>query len=126
MSTRIRNTPIGICVITGAPSAGKSTLLGKLESRGYLVVPEAARELIDEGIARDKPIEEIRRNEAQFQKEVLLRNLRREITLPIDRDVLLDRAIPDSIAFYLLQGPDPNHIRQQALGRYRRIFFRSG
>lgn len=35
-------------IVTGAPGTGKSTVLNLLESKGYLVIPEMARQLIAE------------------------------------------------------------------------------
>ncbi|WP_268036536.1 AAA family ATPase [Algoriphagus sp. PAP.12] len=47
MKITVRNK-LHFYVITGGPGVGKTTLLKELESRGYPVVPEVARQLIRE------------------------------------------------------------------------------
>lgn len=42
------------CVLTGAPSCGKTTVLKALESLGYTSVPEAARAYIEKSCPRDE------------------------------------------------------------------------
>jgi len=49
-------------VITGGPSSGKSTVLSCLEKMDYRIIPEAARVLIDEEMAKGKTLEEIRKS----------------------------------------------------------------
>ncbi|PIS15984.1 hypothetical protein COT62_00785 [Candidatus Roizmanbacteria bacterium CG09_land_8_20_14_0_10_41_9] len=53
-------------VITGAPSAGKTTLLKELEKKGYTVIYEAARIIIDREMKKGKKLSEIRKNELEF------------------------------------------------------------
>lgn len=56
-------------VLTGGPCSGKSTTLEYLSSRGYLVVPEMARVVIDE---------EIRADAFGFQVKILDRKIQLE------------------------------------------------
>jgi predicted ATPase len=93
-------------VITGSASTGKTTLVNSLLKLGYLTVPEAARILIDEEIKKGKTIEEIRKNEAEFQRKVLDIKINVEKNLPKDKIVFFDRGIPDSIAYYQICGLD--------------------
>jgi predicted ATPase len=89
-------------VITGGPSTGKSTLLEDLEKHGYKTIPEAARVLIDQEIAKGKTIQEIRKDEQFFQGEVLQMKIDIEKTLNPEEVIFLDRGIPDSESYMLL------------------------
>lgn len=91
-------------VITGGPSAGKTTVLLSLKQRGYKIVHEAARIYIDQQIAKGKTIEEIRADEGDFQKKILDLKVTAEKQLPKDELIILDRGIPDSIAYYEYAG----------------------
>jgi predicted ATPase len=110
-------------VVTGAPSSGKTTIIEQLAQLGYKTIPEAARMIIDEGIAQGKTLEEIRIDEASFQQCVIDRNLEMEDSLPIDEVIFLDRAVPDSLAYYKLIGQDMgNAMVFPKRNFYRRIF----
>ena len=62
--------PTNWWVITGGPSTGKSTLIERLSRRGYQVTQEAARQIIDEEMAKGRSLEQIRRDEWEFQERV--------------------------------------------------------
>ncbi|HEY4498924.1 MAG TPA: ATP-binding protein [Candidatus Paceibacterota bacterium] len=110
-------------VITGVPSSGKTTVLEHLARAGYQTVPEAARVLIDEGMAQRKTIAEIRSNEGDFQRRVVKLKLKTEADLPLEEVVFLDRAMPDSIAYYQLCGLDPQEARVVChRDLYRKVF----
>ena len=111
-------------VITGPPSSGKTTLINELSKLGYLTYPEAARVIIDREMAKGKSIEEIRKNEAEFQKKVFRMNVEIERAAPKDKIVFFDRAIPDSIAYYQLYGLDPKEVFDACKKiRYKKVFF---
>jgi predicted ATPase len=57
-------------VITGAPSAGKSTLVDQLAGRAFQTVPEAGRICIERELARGFTIPEIRENIAAIQTAI--------------------------------------------------------
>ena len=40
-------------IITGGPGAGKTSIINCLQKQGYLTVPEAATEIIEEGLRKD-------------------------------------------------------------------------
>jgi len=110
-------------VITGSASCGKTTLVNSLSKMGYLSVQEAARTLIDKEIKNGKTIEEIRKDEAEFQRKVLDIKINVEKYLPKDKIVFFDRGIPDSIAYYQICGADIAELLKLCKEKtYRKIF----
>lgn len=85
-------------VITGAPSSGKTTLLHQLRQRGYAVVPESAREVLSSG--------ELDESRSDVQTLIELRQRAKEERISPDQVVVLDRALPDSLAYRRLVGAD--------------------
>jgi predicted ATPase len=111
------------CVITGAPCAGKTSVIRALENRGFRVVHEAARAYIDAQLARGGDMAGIRSDTLAFEQAILERKIRIEAALPRDKPIFLDRAVPDSIAYYLAEGLDPAVPRRYSrTRRYRRVF----
>lgn len=87
-------------VITGGPCVGKTTLVEALEKRGYVVVPEAARQIIQE---EQKKFDGILPWKSQeyfflFQQLVVKRQLDLEASVE-DRCCFLDRSIVDGVAY---------------------------
>ncbi len=115
----------GWFVLTGRPCSGISTTARALRNLGFRIVPEAARTVIDEGIASGRTVAEIRADDAWFQKEIVRRKLDVERTLARHGGpAFFDRALPDSIAYFEVAGLDSNEVR--ALCRpdaYQRVFF---
>lgn len=111
-------------VLTGAPSSGKSTLLGELASQGYRTQIEAARHVIEEEVAKGRDFLELRKNARDFQHEVLEMKLRWEADLPRDETVFFDRGIPDSLAYYRHEGVAIDDVLTSAIqkAKYRKIF----
>ena len=110
-------------VITGAPCSGKTTIIQHLAKAGYKVMPEVARMLIDEDVARGKAIEEIRSDEIAFQGRINERNKKTERLLPLDEIIFFDRAIPDSIAYHRLLGIDTKEALELCRENlYRKVF----
>lgn len=113
---------MGLQVLTAGPSAGKSSTLREISSRGYQTLPEAARLIIDQWISEGIPADEVReRNSfisaiAQKANHMELRNE--------DADLLfLDRSLADSIAYYQLGGKEPSQWMYDACeDRYENIF----
>lgn len=114
-------------VVTGGPSSGIDSVLEGLAVKGYQVVPEAARTLIDEEIAKGKTLEEIRGNRAkeqEFQRRVLEIKLKTEKELPRDQTFFLDRATPDSIPYYQNCGLPTQKAREVSEANlYKRVFW---
>ena len=112
-------------VLTGGPSAGKTTLLQFLEKKGYRVQHESARIYFDQQLALGKSMQEIRADEATFQRIVLEMKINFENKLPQDQLILLDRGIPDSIAYYEIAGlSTTDHFLQNAVNNssYKKVF----
>ncbi|HUC87357.1 MAG TPA: ATP-binding protein [Candidatus Saccharimonadales bacterium] len=110
-------------VITGAPSSGKTTTLAVLAKRGYRVIPEVARVVIDEGRARGLTIEDLRLDEAKFQQDVLVRKQQIEASLSPDETILFDRGIPDTVAYCQLHRLDASLAQEAAkASSYRHVF----
>lgn len=82
-------------VITGGPCSGKTTLIKALEAKGFAIVPEAARELIEEQMKSGGVFPWT--DNLVFQHLVVARQLMRENRGESKR--FLDRSCIDSIAY---------------------------
>jgi predicted ATPase len=110
-------------VITGSPSSGKTTILNSLAKMGCQTVPEAARVLIDEETKKGKTLEEIRKNEIEFQIKVLEIKIETEKKLDKNKITFFDRGIPDTIAYFQLYGFNTEEVIKLCKElKYRKIF----
>ena len=87
-------------VITGGPSSGKTTTVNLLKERGYITTIEHARHYIDAQRLKGRTVEEMRRNQKEFQLGVMEMQIQQESEISPDVLVFLDRAIPDTLAYY--------------------------
>jgi len=111
-------------VITGAPCSGKTAVICELERRGYPVVHEAARAYIHSELEKGKTMAQIKGDISAFERHILYQKIEIERSLSKDATVFLDRAIPDSIGYYLLEGLNPDDpIQKSGRWRYKNIFF---
>lgn len=111
------------CVITGAPCSGKTSVIRKLQQRGHRIVDEVARSLFDEGLRQGRSQVEIKKDVLAFERAILYRKLSIESVLQTDELIFLDRAIPDSIAYFIFEGLDPSEPMREALKfRYRYVY----
>jgi predicted ATPase len=111
------------CVITGAPSSGKTSVIREMAHRGYAIQGEVARELIELGIHHGLTVEQVRQKAAELQKEILEVTLAREMALDPDTLVFLDRGLPDSITYFKIAGLDGMEaIAVSNLFKYRAVF----
>ncbi|HZM63805.1 MAG TPA: ATP-binding protein [Candidatus Saccharimonadales bacterium] len=85
-------------VITGGPGTGKTVLINLLRKHGYHTVPEAATEIIDEGLAQGKTIQDIRGDEHEWQANILQRALQKEAATPPNQLTFFDRGTHDGLA----------------------------
>jgi len=111
-------------VITGGPSSGKTTIINELSKLGFHTIPEAARLLIDREMTNGKSLGQIREDELEFQEIFLKMKIEIEGKAPKDKTVFLDRAIPDSIAYYEFWGFNAKELKELCKEkRYNKIFF---
>ncbi len=88
------------------------------------MVHEAARTWIETELARGLTLDEIRSDAAAFEGRILRRKVRIEAQLPPDALIFLDRALPDSIAYFEAAGLNPGPVwRLSRRWRYRRVYF---
>ncbi|MCA9363696.1 AAA family ATPase [Candidatus Kaiserbacteria bacterium] len=111
-------------VITGGPSAGKTTLIEALEEKGFHVEHESARIVIDEGIAAGKTIEEIRKDEGRFQEIVYTHKREREKRLDPNKLIFFDRGMQDTYAYNTLCGAiiTDDMMHEMDTAEYKKIF----
>lgn len=110
-------------VITGAPSSGKTSVIYELEKLGYRVVHEVARAYIDEELQKGKSLKEIKADQLVFERHILHKKIEIEKALPDDEVIFLDRAIPDSIAYFKLEQLNSDEPREKSRAiRYHKIF----
>lgn len=97
-------------IVTGAPGAGKTTVLEHLATLGYRVVPESARREIAERLARGLPP---RPDPVSFVRAVLARD-RAASTAANEGTVLFDRGLPDTLGSALVVGlHDEDEVRAE-------------
>ena len=110
-------------VITGAPCSGKTSVIDELARRHFPVVHEAARAYIGEQLDRGLSLEAIKVDALAFETAILHRKVALEAGLGKNQTIFLDRAVPDSIAYFRLEGLDcttPIALSRQRA--YRQIF----
>lgn len=112
------------CIITGAPCSGKTAVINEIERRGIRVIHEVARAYIDRQLKKGLQLSQIKTDALQFERHILLEKVRIQASLPATATIFLDRGVPDSIAYFKLEGLDPTEsLRHSRSVRYRRIFF---
>lgn len=111
------------CVVTGAPSSGKTSVIKELAHRGFAIQGEVARELIELAVTNGRTLEEVRKDAAALQKSILEVALAREMALDRDMLVFMDRGLPDSLTYFKLAGLDGAEARALSLlFQYRAVF----
>lgn len=104
-------------VITGGPCVGKTTLIEELRNKGYQILPEFARLIIEEG--KYKPWI----NFSEFQQELVRRQKEAEFNIN-GSNVFCDRGLADSIAYQRIYGKNVNNnFIAECKGRYAKVFF---
>jgi predicted ATPase len=114
-------------VITGPPSAGKTSVINALAQRGHRVVAETARHYIASLGHSAREIAADRGLQRRLQREISRRQAGIEEALVPDETVFLDRALPDSLAYFARLGLMTAELLPRATRyRYRRVFFLDG
>lgn len=110
-------------VITGAPSCGKTTLIKLLDREGFQVSPEGARLYMEGEIARGRTVDELQANAAGLQRRIIEKQLEIERGLEPMECIFMDRAAPDTLAWFRVFGLDPNEfLRDCFTHRYTSVF----
>ena len=116
--------PTNWYVITGAPCSGKTAVISGLEQRGFQVVHEVARAFIKAELAKGKNLAQIKADILEFESHILNTKVAIENSLPEANTIFMDRAVPDSIGYYILEGLDPQDpIAKSKQRQYKQIFF---
>jgi predicted ATPase len=112
------------CIITGAPCSGKTAVINEIERRGIRVINEVARAYIDRQLRKGLQLRQIKTDALQFERHILHEKVRIQASLSTAATIFFDRGVPDSIAYFKLEGLDPAEpLRYSQNLRYRRIFF---
>jgi len=111
-------------VLTGAPCSGKTSTINKIAEQGYQIVPELARVYIDQELAKGIALDELRKDELEFQKKILQFKIDYEKDLDPQEIIFFDRGIPDSQAYYKLCGLENEPVLDQAVknSTYKKVF----
>lgn len=122
-------------VITGGPSCGKTTTIEFLkENTSYPTFGELARDYIYEEVKKrglnvkskkdiERTVGELREDEAVFQGNIFERNFIRENKLNAEKMCFLERALPDSIAYYSNSGLTIDYVvRASNKRKYKKVF----
>jgi predicted ATPase len=110
-------------VITGAPCAGKTTVLNELKKLGYPCCQEVARAFIERSISQGMTLEQIRADESKFQNALIQEKLQIEKESNPAAVIFFDRAMPDTVTYYRISGLDPDSALKYCFyRRYRRVF----
>lgn len=104
-------------VVTGGPSSGKTTTVNLLRGRGYTTTIEHARHYIDLQRITGRSTAEVRARQSEFQRAVVDMQIEQERSLDPQQTVFLDRALPDSLAYYRFPRPRPRHRPAGRAGR---------
>lgn len=115
--------PTNWYVITGAPCSGKTSVICELEKRGFRVVHEVARAYIDQELVKGKKLKELKADALSFERLILYRKIQIEACLPKNDIIFFDRAVPDSIAYFKLEGLDSEEpLAKSTYHCYKKIF----
>jgi predicted ATPase len=110
-------------VITGAPCSGKTTVIQELNNLGYRVIHEVARAYIEAQTSNGNTLDQIKSDLPAFQRHILYEKVWIEENLPPSQIIFMDRAVPDSIAYFKCAGlgiEEP--LAASKTVRYKKIF----
>ncbi len=109
-------------VLTGGPCAGKTTTLKVLALRGYGILTETAREIIEKEVAKGSDVLPWK-NQKKFQEAVAWKQLWKEFFVDNDIPIFLDRGLNDGYGYSVLEKVTvPKIITWFGKNRYDKIF----
>ncbi|WP_165475090.1 AAA family ATPase [Legionella yabuuchiae] len=115
------------CVITGAPSSGKTTIINALSVRGFQTAPEIARAYLKQLLNEDPEAFDNYRGKYIVQNKILELKMARENQLPSDALIFFDRGIPDSLAYYRYYQLETDQVMEKMrLYQYAYVFYLEG
>ena len=98
-------------------------MIDGLSQRGFTVVHEVARAYIDSQLALGCTLAQIKSDILSFERHILYEKVRIEQSLNPAETVFLDRAVPDSIAYFQMEGLDWREpLDLCRTRRYRQVF----
>ena len=110
-------------VITGAPCAGKTTLIDQLADKGFHTVPEIGRVYVEREMAKGQTIDEILENGTVTERCIVEMQVRFERKLRVNEIAFLDRGSPDCLTYCRVMGLNPNAILAECFHhRYASVF----
>ncbi|MDH6354761.1 putative ATPase [Dysgonomonas sp. PH5-45] len=111
----------GFYIITGGPGVGKTTLLDTLAAEGYEVIPEVARNIINEQEERGGSGVPWKDNDL-YTKLMLHRSIEDYLTAKAKqhtKPVFFDRGIPDSLCHWVMGGNQITEEMEDAAQKYK-------
>jgi predicted ATPase len=87
------------CVITGAPSSGKTSIIQELASKGFKTNHDISRQYLERLISKGISKLDARQSEENLQRMLFLLMVKNEMDLPTNELIFLDYALPDNFAF---------------------------
>ncbi|HTG55996.1 MAG TPA: AAA family ATPase [Niabella sp.] len=93
-------------IITGGPGVGKTTLLNELGKRGFTIIPEEARRIIQEQVATNG--EGLPWGNKELYARLMLEESRQsyqrvETDLSASKPVFFDRGIVDAVCYMIME-----------------------
>jgi predicted ATPase len=92
--------------LSGGPTAGKSTIVAELDRRGHPVRREQARQYMETQLALGRSLQDLTTDSERLSREIFERNNAVARATNVDDKVVFDRALPDVLAFSLVDGVD--------------------
>jgi len=106
-----------LVVITGAPGAGKTTLIAALAERGYATADDSARAVIRQRVAQGLPP---RPDPAAFAREIMRRDVANHARHQANREpVFFERGVLDALHGLDQAAPLDRHAMCECLTQYR-------